>query len=450
MDFEKAKERLISLIEQGKHSELRGALMMLNEVDIAKLFEELDEKQLLLAFRISPKDISADVFSYMSNEQKQALVELIGDKEINFLMEDMYLDDAVDFLEELPAIVVKRLLQNTSEQKRKQINQFLSYPDDSAGSVMTIEYLDLHEGTLVKEAMDIIRGTGMDKETIYTLFIIDNGRHLLGTLALRTLIMAQDDVRVEDIMEKNVISVKTLDDQEYVADTVRKYDIMSMPVVDNENRLVGIITVDDVMDVIEEENTEDFEKMAALTPSENEYLKTSPFKLALNRIPWLLLMATVAIFTGMIITNYEALLRNASLVLTACIPMLMDAGGNCGSQASTLMIRGIALGEISLKDIWKVMRKEFVVGLIVGFVLFVFTFLRVVFVNQASYQVAFVVSIGLYVTVMMAKALGCTLPLVAKKIGFDPAIMASPLITTLVDLGSLSVYFYIATLVLPV
>lgn len=450
MDWDKTEERLVSMLNAGRHSELRGALMMLNEVDIAKFMEGLDREKLLLVFRVLPKDISADVFAYMSAEQKQSLIESIGDNEIRSLIEDMFLDDAVDFLEELPANVVKRVLQNTSEKTRNLINQFLCYPENSAGSIMTIEYMELHAGVTVGQAMEIIRSTGIDKETVYNLYIIDDQRRLIGTLALRTMIMAKDDVLIDRLMSEHPVFVKTLDDQEKVAETVREYDLMSIPVVDNENRLVGIITADDIMDVIEEENTEDFEKMAALTPSESEYLKTSPFKLALNRIPWLLIMATVAIFTGMIITGYEDLLRNASVVLTACIPMLMDTGGNCGSQASTLMIRGVALGEIQFKDLPKVLWKEFRVALIVGAALFVFTMLRVLIINQASVDVALVVSIGLYCTVILAKLLGCSLPLLAKKMGFDPALMASPLITTVVDLCSLMMYFGIASLILKV
>ena len=450
MDWEKMEERLLTLLNTCKHSELRGALMMLNEVDIARFMETLDREKLLLTFRVLPKDISADVFAYMSPEQKQTLIESIGDNEIRSLIEDMFLDDAVDFLEELPANVVKRVLQNTSEEKRNLINQFLRYPENSAGSLMTIEYLELKSGLTVREAMEVIRKTGLDKETIYTLYIIDDARRLIGILPLRTLILSQDDVKIDDIMDVNPISVKTLDDQEKVAETVREYDLMTMPVVDNENRLVGIITADDVMDVIEEENTEDFEKMAALTPSEEEYLKTSPWQLAKNRLPWLLIMATVAIFTGMIITNYEDLLSASAMgiVLTACIPMLMDTGGNCGSQASTLVIRGIALGEIEFKDLGKALWKEIRVGLIVGGILAVFTFARVYLVNHGSIPVCFIVASALFCTVILAKSLGCILPLTAKKLGFDPALMASPLITTIVDMASLTIYFTIATTIM--
>ena len=452
MDWEIVEQRLMNLLNGGKHSELRGALMMLNEVDIARFMETLDKEKLLLTFRILPKDVSADVFAYMSAEQKQTLVESIGDNEIRSLIEDMFLDDTVDFLEELPANVVKRVLQNTSESKRNLINQFLRYPENSAGSLMTIEYMELKRGLTVREAMSAIKKTGLDKETIYTLYIIDQARHLIGTIALRTLILADDEILIDSLMDTNIISVNTMDDQEKVAETVREYDLMTIPVVDNEHRLVGIITADDVMDVIEDENTEDFEKMAALTPAEDEYLKMTPWQLAKNRLPWLLLLATVAIVTGMIITNYETLLEGTGMgiILTACIPMLMDTGGNCGAQASTLMIRGIALGEIEFKDIGKALWKEVRVGLIIGTVLFIYTFVRVYLINHGSLAVCFVVSISLFCTVLMSKSLGCVLPLTAKRLGFDPALMASPLITTIVDMASLIVYFTIATSVLGV
>ncbi|MBE5787010.1 MAG: magnesium transporter [Clostridiales bacterium] len=443
------ESRLNALLENGRHGELRGAMRMLNVVDIAQYMENLDKDKLLLVFRILPKDISADVFSYMAPEQRQTLIESIGDQEIRALMEDMFLDDAVDFLEEMPANVVKRVLQNTTPETRNLINQFLRYPEYSAGSIMTIEFLEFHAGDTVKMAMDTIRRVGLDKETIYTLYIIDSARKLIGTLALRKMILAHEDAVLSDMMQRNPISVYTTDDQEIVADTVRRYDLLAIPVVDKEERLVGIITADDVMDVIEEENTEDFEKMAALTPSEDEYLKTSPFRLALNRIPWLLIMAAVAIFTGMIIKGFEDVLAT-SIVLTSCIPMLMNTGGNCGSQASTLIIRGIALGEIEFKDWFRALWKEFRVGLMVGVVLFLFTFLLVTLIYGASFTEALVVALALYATVLIAKGLGCTLPLLAKKIGFDPALMASPFITTLVDATSLTIYFMIATTILKI
>ena len=448
LDWEKILERLNSLLRLGRHSELRGALMMLNIVDIAQFLEELDADKRLLVFRILPKDISADVFSYMSSDAQESLINSIGDSEINALISDMFLDDAVDFLEEMPANVVKRILQNTDLNTRNLINQFLRYPENSAGSIMTIEYMEVHAHMTVGETMALIRKVGLDKETIYTIYVIDKARHLIGAIPLRKLILEDAETVAESIMNRSITAVSTTADQEEVADLVRKYDLMAIPVVDTENRLVGIITADDVMDVIEEENTEDFERMAALTPAEDEYLHTTPFRLALNRIPWLLLLSVAAIFTGMIITGFESLLKNADVVLTACIPMLMDTGGNCGAQVSTLMIRGLALGELSFKDIFKVLWKEFRVGLMVGVVLSLFTFVRVLLVNQATVAVSLVVSAALFCTVIIAKIIGCCLPLLAKRLKLDPAMMASPLITTVVDAASLALYFTIAKAVL--
>ena len=444
MEWTQIMERLHKLLDSGRHGELRGALMMLSPVDIAQFLETLDPEKMLLLFRVLPKDMSADVFSYMSSESKQSLIESIGDNEIRSLIQEMFLDDTVDFLEELPAGVVKRVLQNTDPQTRDLINRFLQYPENSAGSIMTIEYMEAHTGMTAGQVMADIRRVGFDKETIYTIYVIDEGRHLKGSIALRKLILYNENVIIDTVMETNVPSVTTTDDQEKVAAIVRRYDVMAIPVVDKEGRLVGIITADDIMDVIQEENTEDFEKMAALTPSEDSYLHTSPWKLALNRIPWLLLLSIVAIFTGMIITNYEGLLQQASIVLTACIPMLMDTGGNCGAQVSTLIIRGLALNEIQPKDILRILWKEFRVALLVGGVLSVFTFLRVRFINQADVSVSLVVALSLFATVVIAKAIGCCLPLLAKRVHLDPAMMASPLITTIVDATSLTLYFSIA------
>ena len=461
MEWEAIEKRLNDLLEKGRHGELRGAMMMLNEVDIAQYMEGLDKEKLLLVFRILPKDISADVFSYMSAEQKQTLIESIGDQEIRALIDDMFLDDAVDFLEEMPSSVVRRVLQTTDTEKRNLINQFLRYPENSAGSLMTIEYLEFFSDVTVRGAMDIIRREGLDKETIYTLYIVDSTHHLIGTLALRKMILASEETVLSDIMDRNPVCVHTLDDQEKVAEVVRHYDLMAIPVVDKEDRLVGIITADDIMDVIEEETTEDFEKMAALTPSDDEYLKTSPFKLALNRIPWLLVMAIIAIFTGLIITQYEDVLQatgSVGIILTSCIPMLMDTGGNCGAQSSTLIIRGLSLGQITLKDFFKALWKEFRVAIIVGAVLFVFTLFRVKFINPLfmtdgdgiTWSVAFVVAAALFGTIMLAKALGCAMPMLAKRLKLDPALMASPMITTVVDMSSLFIYFSIAKAVLKI
>ena len=459
MDFEKIRARLDKLVAEGRKGELRGALSMLNEVDIAEYMEELDNEKMLMVFRLLPKDIAADVFAYMDADQRQRVIEAMDDNEAVRLVDDMFIDDAVDFLEELPAGVVKRVLKGCDAQKRALINQFLRYPENSAGSIMTIEYMELHVGTTVGEAMAEIRRTGLDKETIYTLYVLDAQRKLLGTLPLRKLLLAQDDVKVETLMNQQFVCVHTTDDQELVADTVRKYDLISIPVVDHEERMIGIITIDDIVDVIEEENTEDFEKMAAMLPSEDEYLKTGVLTLAKNRMPWLLFLMISAIFTGMIITHYEDALKTSAfgVVLTACIPMLMGAGGNCGSQASTLTIRGLALGEVELKDIFKLLWKEVRVGLVVGAVLSLVTFALYTFwlgdmdaTIAQRIPTALTIAVAVYITVIVAKAIGCTLPLLAKAVHLDPALMASPLITTIVDICSLLVLFSVATEVLHV
>lgn len=453
MDFDRIKTRLDALLAAGRKAELRGALNVLNEVDIAEYLETLDNERMLVVFRLLPKDISAEVFSYMDNDQRTRIMEAMDDAEAMRLIDDMFIDDAVDFLEELPAGVVKRMLQGCDEKKRQLINQFLRYPENSAGSIMTIEYMEFHLGTTVGQAMAEIRRTGVDKETINTLYILDDSRKLLGTVGLRKLLLATDDKLVEELMNAQVISVHTTDDQEVVADTVRKYDLLSIPVVDHEDRLVGIITVDDIVDVIEEENTEDFEKMAAMLPSDDEYLKTSVLTLAKNRLPWLLILMISATFTGMIITHFENVLSNAAgigVAITACIPMLMDTGGNCGSQASTLAIRGLALGEIELKDIGQVLWKEVRVALMLGVVLALVNFIRIWFFTPYDRTVAFVVSLAMFFTIVIAKSIGCTLPLLAKAIHLDPALMASPIITTLVDAASLTILFTIANQVLTV
>ena len=452
MEFEKMKSRLDHLLESQRHGELRGALMMLNEVDIAEYMQTLDKDKLLMVFRILPKDISSDVFAYMDNDQRQTLIESIGDTEVAKLVDDMFIDDAVDFLEELPAGVVKRVLQNTDVKRRNLINQFLRYPENSAGSIMTIEYCEFHTGITVSQAMAELKRTGIDKETIYTLYIIDDQRHLVGIVPLRKIILADDSTLVDALMDTGVISVTTLDDQETVAESVRKYDLMSIPVVDTEGRLVGIITVDDIVDVIEEENTEDFEKMAALVPSDSEYLKTSPFKLALNRIPWLLVLMVSAMFTGGIITSFEGLLNSSAvgIILTSCIPMMMDTGGNCGSQVSTLVIRGMALGEIEFRDLPRVLWKELRVAVLVGAILALVNFVRLLAFGGAGMTpiISFVVAISMFATVLFAKTIGAVLPMVAKKAHLDPALMASPLITTIVDACSLTILFSIATALL--
>jgi len=438
------QETIMKLIEENRYKEVRNEIAEMNIVDIAQLIMELDRTKLLILFRILPKEIAADVFSYVSLELQQYIIESITDKEISNIVNDLFIDDAVDFLEEMPSNVVKKVLRNTDEDTRKLINQFLNYPDYSAGSVMTIEFVDLKKEMTVKEALNHIRATGVDKETINTCYVIDKGRKLEGVLSIRKLILAEEDVIIGDIMNEDVIYANTLDDQETVADLFKKYDLTALPVVDNEHRLVGIVTIDDIIDIIDQENTEDLHKMAAMEPLEEEYLKTSPFILAKHRIVWLLVLMISATFTGIIIQKYEKLLQSM-VILTSFIPMIMDTGGNAGSQASTLIIRGMALGEIKTSDMLKVFLKEFQVSILAGSVLAVVNFFRLVIFEHVNYLMALVVCFSLLCTVVLAKLVGGVLPMVAKKVHLDPAIMAGPLITTLVDVLALSIYFEIAS-----
>ena len=451
MNWEDNKRTLDTFLNENRKSELRGALMMLNVVDIAEYLDSLEIDRMLKVFRILPKAISSDVFSYMDDDLRKKLIDSIGDAEMGALIDDMFVDDAVDFLEELPAGLVHRLLANVSEEQRKAINRFLSYPENSAGSIMTIEYCEFHEGITVEEAMREIKRTGLDKETIYTLYVLDAQRKLVGTVPLRRLILADNDTRIESLVNPNFICVGTLDDQESVAETVRKYDIMNVPVVDKEGRLVGIITADDIMDVLEEEATEDIEKMNALLPSKNEYMKTGILKLVANRLPWLLFMMVSGIFTGLIIEHFEGTLTtlaDVGVALTACIPMLMDTGGNCGSQASTLAIRGLAVGDIEPADAPRILWREIRVAGIVSVVLAIMNFLIQIFVFRRATLVALTVSMSMVCTVLLSKSIGCTLPLLAKKLKLDPALMAAPLITTIVDACSLMILFMFASAVI--
>ena len=444
MEFEVIKERLDKLLDNDRMGELRGALMMLNVVDIAEYMDGLETGKMLKTYRILPKDISAEVFTYLSDEQKQHLMESIGDSETAELISNMFVDDAVDFLEELPANLVTRLLKNVNEEQRKTINRFLSYPENSAGSIMTIEFCSLKEGLTVAEAMKYLKQNSLDKETIYTLYVLGPSHELRGTLPLRRLILADENATVESIMSTRFIYATTLDDQEQVAELVRKYDLMSVPIVDKEGRMVGIVTADDIMDVIEQEATEDIEKMNALLPSEDEYLKTNPFKLARNRLPWLLFMMVSSIFTELIIKHFESALVGG--VFAACIPMLMGTGGNSGSQTSTLIIRGLALGELTPKDAFKALWKEARVSLIVGLALAIVTFVIQHFIFAANVSQALAISGAMIGTVVLAKTIGCILPLLAKKLKLDPALMAAPLITTIVDVCSLLILVACASL----
>lgn len=446
---------LLELLQSNQIKELRQQLIELNEVDIAEFMEEVDTDRLLLVFRILPKSLAAEVFAYLEPELQAQIVDSINDAELSYLVEELYVDDAVDFLEEVPAGVVRRVLANATPQTRDIINRFLKYPEDSAGSVMTIEMVEFHSRYTVGEAIHHIRRTGVDKETIYNCYIIDDYRHLIGVLPLRHLLLAQDDTIIGDIMDHNqhMIAVNTHDDREEVAEIARKYDMLSVPVVDHENRLVGIITIDDIVDIIEEKNTEDFEKMALMVPSETEYLKTGVFTQAKSRILWLMILMISATFTGQIITGFEDSLAMFA-GLTACIPMLMDTGGNAGNQTSTLIIRGLALGEIKISDYCKVLFKEIRVALLCGVLLAAANFVRMLVLNYLGVQpvdgfnTIFVVCLAMLCAVVVAKCMGCTLPMIAKTIHLDPALMAGPMITTIVDGISLMIYFALARLFL--
>lgn len=442
-------EIILNLIEQGRYAEARNEIININVVDIAQLFDEMEEENLLLVFRILPKDIASAVFSHMSNDLQRYIVESITDKEIQNIINELFLDDTIDFLEEMPANVVRKVLKNSNENKRKLINQFLNYPEDSAGSLMTIEYVDLRKEMTVQQAIKYIRETGVDKEIIDTCYVIDNNRILEGIISIRKLILSDDTTVLEDVMDTGVISIKTHDDQEDVASLFKKYDYLVMPVVDNEHRLVGIVTIDDVLDVIDQEATEDLQKMAAMQPSEKEYLKTSPLELAKHRIPWLLILMISATFTGGIIKRFENALQSA-MVLASFIPMLMDTGGNSGSQSSALIIRGLALGDMKPSDILKVFWKELRVSAIVAITLSTINFLRIYYIEKNEFLISITVCFTLFVTVVLAKVVGGVLPMIAKKLKLDPAIMAGPLITTIVDAFALIIYFTTATWLLRI
>ena len=450
MEEEIRKEfmELMALMEAGKHQEFKDKARECLPVDIAEGLEEVeDSSKVIKLFRMLPKDIASDVFSYMTSEQQQLIAESATNAEIKALVDDMFMDDAVDFLEEMPANVVKKVLQNADEHTRKLINQYLNYPENSAGSLMTIEYVDLHDYFTVRKAMDYIRRTGIDKETVYTCFVIDDQRHLVGQVSLRKLIIAPESTIIRDIMDTNIVSAMTTDDQEAVADDFRRYDLTSIAVCDKEERLVGIITIDDIVDVIQDENTEDIKKMAAIIPSDEAYLKTSVWNLVTHRLPWLLLLMISATFTSTIITHFETLLSGA-VVLTAFIPMLMDSAGNSGSQTSVTVIRNMALGEVELSDWLRVLFKELRVAVLSGLALAAVNFLRMMIFTSAGMMVSLTVSVTLLCTVVIAMAVGCLLPMGAKRLGLDPAVMASPMITTIVDACSLLIYFMIASAML--
>ncbi|MBE6784095.1 MAG: magnesium transporter [Ruminococcaceae bacterium] len=446
---EKDFEALQDLLENNRFNVLHAVLKEMNSVDIADFLDGIDDKFLVATFRILPKDVSAEVFSYMDTDSQEHIVRSITDSELHRLVEDMYIDDTVDFLEDVPANVVTRVLKATDAKTRETINRFLNYAEDTAGSIMTTEMVQLHTYLNAEQAIEQIRKTGVDKETIYTCYCIDDKRHLVGILDLKDLLLCEPKTLLSEIMddEKQIISVKTSDDQEAVADLARKYDLLSVPVTDKENRLVGIITIDDIVDIIEEENTEDFEKMALLNPSDDTYLKTGVFRMSKNRIIWLVILMVSATLTGQIISRKQALLADFAFLISA-MPMLMGTGGNAGSQVSTLIIRGLALGEIKIRDYFRVVFKELRVAFCCATVLAVLNFLRLLIVGGGDIPQYLIVSAAMFATVIIANIIGCTLPILARLVKLDPALMAGPLLSTIVDAATLSIYFAIAQFVL--
>ena len=446
-------EELTEALEQKQYHRFTDVVDTMNAIDVAEYLSTLQGDRLLTAFRLLKKDIAADIFAELESDAIEQIVLATKDADLALLVDDLFIDDAVDLLEELPASMVKRILRVTNPETRRLINKFLSYPENSAGSVMTAEFIDLKETMTVAEAVARIRRTGVDKETVYTAYIIDGARHLHGTVSLKDLLFADSEALLSDIMSTDIVMASTSDHREDVAAIISKYDLLSLPIVDREQRLVGIVTVDDALDVMEEEATEDIEKMAALVPDNRPYLRSRVIEIFKKRIPWLLLLMVSATFTGEIISGFEESLALFP-ALIAFIPMLMDTGGNSGGQASVTIIRGLALGEITMKDIFRIIWMEIRVGLLCGTVLSVCNFIKIlvvdnfIFNNGVSLAQAAVVSITLVCTVVVAKFVGGTLPVFAKKIGLDPAVMASPFITTIVDAVSLVIYFRIALLLL--
>ena len=449
-------EQLMELVQTKQFRKLRSILMEMNEVDVAEFLDELGPEETILVFRLLPKEQAAEVFAELEDsDDHERLINALNDKELREVLDELYLDDTVDVIEDMPANVVSRILRNSDPASRSQINQLLNYPKDSAGSIMTTEYVFLHPDATVEESFARIRKEGMDKETIYTCYVTQN-RVLLGVVTVRRLLLSAYETKIRDIMETNVLSVNTHDDKEDVAQMLNKYDLSAIPVVDGDNRLVGIVTFDDAMDVIEEETTEDFEKMAAILPSDKPYLKTGVFETWRSRIPWLMLLMLSATFTGIIITKFESALA-ACVVLTSFIPMLSGTGGNSGSQSSVAVIRALSLDEIDFSDLIAVVWKESRVAILCGVCLACANFVKMMVVDRwlmnnpaVTPMVALVVCLTLVFTVLCAKVVGCTLPMAAEKIGIDPAVMASPFITTIVDALSLLIYFFFATQLLGV
>lgn len=443
------KERFMKLIKQHEYNVIKKELQNINEIDIATYLEELPTEEMIIVFRMLSKDQACDVFAELEQSIQHKMIETMSDQELCAVVNDLAIDDAVDMLEEMPAFLVQRVLKAADSDMRDTINQFMNYPEDSAGSVMTPEFVGLKESMTVKEAIEHIRKNGEDSETIYTCYVMDATRILYGIVSVRTLLVSKDDTLISEIMEKNVISVRTDEDQEAAANLLKKYDFMSLPVVDKENRLVGIITYDDAMDVIEEETTEDIERMGAVEPSEKPYLKTSVVELSKNRIVWLLVLMITDMISGGILSKWQDAFT-AMPVLIAFIPMLTDTGGNAGGQSSTLIIRSLAMGEITPADWFKVWWKEARVAAICGFILALFDVIRIWIMYPGQGLVAITIGIALFCTVIMAKSVGGILPLIASKLKLDPAVMASPVITTIVDAGSLLIYLNTASILLHI
>lgn len=440
-------EQVLALLEEKKYPELKALLSEMNEADIAAIFADLPPEKLPLVYRILPKELAAEVFVNMESDAQELLIRAFSDNELREVLDELYVDDAVDIIEEMPATVVKRILQHTDPEVRKSINEILQYPEDSAGSLMTIEYVDLKKYMTVDDAFTRIRRTGVDKETIYICYVTDENRKLLGIVTVKDLLLSEKSQKIFEIMDTNIISVNTLEDKEVVADKFQKYDLLALPVVDQENRLVGIITIDDAMDVLQDENTEDIEKMAAITPTDKPYLKMSVFETYKKRIPWLLLLMVSATFTEKIIGHFEGALT-ACVALTAFIPMLTGTCGNCGAQSSATIIRGLSLGDIEFRDTFKVIFKEFRIALVCGITLGIVNFAKLMLFDDVGAHVAIAVSFTMVMAVVFAKIVGSILPVFAKKIGFDPAVMSSPFISTIVDAVTLLIYFKVATLIL--
>ncbi len=453
--FEERIQEILDLVLEKKYIKARDALIeMNNAVDVAEALEEVMEQvgleQAVILFRSLPKELSVDVFSFLPIEDQVTIINTITEKEISFILEELDFDDMIDVLEELPANVVDKILEKTPKDERKQINTFLNYPDGSAGTLMTPEYISLRKGMTAEEALAYIKKESFDSETIYTCYVKDQGRKLVGIISLRSLVISEGNAVIEDIMQRDFVSVNVYDDQEVVSEAFKRYGYLAIPVVDNESRLVGIVTVDDIFDVIEEEATEDFERMAGvLDTSHLEYLDASVFSHVKSRLPWLLFLMISLMVTGLIISRFEGMLSQV-IVLVAYLPLLMGTGGNSGSQAATLVIRGLATGEIELKDALKVLWKEFRISLSAGLVLSLLNFLKIIFLDGHSILIALTISLSLLLIIMFAKLIGGILPLLAKKCKIDPALMATPMIASLTDMVSVITYFFLATLILGI